>query len=43
MKKPCNNCNVNLEQAIFQDEVTCFKTCKEWKEWSKRFIGDIRK
>ena len=33
--KPCDNCTVNLEQAAFHDEVTCFKTCKDWKDWKE--------
>ncbi len=33
MKKPCDDCTVNLEQAMFYDEVTCFKTCVAWQRW----------
>jgi len=36
MKKPCDNCTINIEQAIDNDEVTCFKTCKKWQKWGKR-------
>ena len=33
--KPCDKCQVNIIQAVQYDEVTCFKTCKKWKKWSK--------
>lgn len=33
MKKPCDDCIVNLEQAMLYDEVTCWKTCKDWAKW----------
>jgi len=34
VKKPCDNCTVNAEQ--YDEGITCFKTCKDWKEWDKR-------
>ncbi len=33
MTKPCDNCGVNIEQAILYDEVICFETCQKWQEW----------
>ena len=27
--KPCDNCTVNLEEAAYQDEVSCWKTLAE--------------
>ncbi len=35
MSKPCNNCSTNIEQAIYQDEITCYQTCKKWLGWEK--------
>ena len=35
MQKPCNNCGVNIEQAILYDEVLCYKTCKRFKDWQE--------
>lgn len=35
MKKPCDNCVTNMEQALLYDEVVCFKTCERWKEWKQ--------
>ena len=32
-KKPCDDCETNIVQAAYQDEVTCYKTCKEFKKW----------
>jgi len=39
MKKPCDNCGVNIEQAILYDEITCYRTCRAWQEW--RQVQDI--
>lgn len=33
---PCDECNVKYEQTILCDEVTCFRTCKDWLEWKGR-------
>lgn len=33
--KPCDSCTINLEQAILNDEVTCYRTCKEWQDWKE--------
>ena len=33
LAKPCDDCSTNIDQAMYQDEVTCYKTCKAFKEW----------
>lgn len=33
--KPCDNCTINIDQAIQFDEVICYLTCEKWQEWSK--------
>uniref|UniRef100_A0A6M3L2T2 Uncharacterized protein n=1 Tax=viral metagenome TaxID=1070528 RepID=A0A6M3L2T2_9ZZZZ len=33
MKKPCDDCTTNIDQAIQCDEVTCYQTCEEFKKW----------
>lgn len=35
MKKPCDNCTTNIDQAILYDEITCYLTCKIFKRWQK--------
>lgn len=35
MRKPCDNCTVNVEQAIDNEEITCYLTCEKWLQWSK--------
>ena len=33
MEKPCDKCTVNLEQAAFSDEVSCFRNCSDFARW----------
>ncbi len=33
MNKPCDDCSTNIDQAIQCDEITCFQTCPQYKEW----------
>lgn len=30
---PCETCTTSLEQSVLCDEVTCFKTCRDWARW----------
>jgi len=39
MNKPCENCRINIEQAILYDEVDCYLTCEKFKEWKKKEVG----
>lgn len=36
--KPCNDCTRNLEEAIFYDAISCYRHCKDFKEWRTRKI-----
>ncbi len=33
MTNPCENCSVKIDQSILYDEVSCFRTCTEFKKW----------
>jgi len=35
LMKPCDNCTVNIQQYLDHDEITCYLTCKKFKEWRK--------
>jgi len=36
IQKPCDDCTVNIEQAILYDEVSCFGSCESFKEWREK-------
>ena len=35
MKKPCDDCNVSIEQYVENGEVTCYQTCNKFKDWQE--------
>lgn len=38
LTKPCDDCSTNIDQAMYQDEITCYKTCKAFKEWQGKVV-----
>ena len=42
LKKPCDDCSTNVEQAILYDEVQCYRSCSKWLRWSKKHERERR-
>jgi len=41
MDKPCDNCTVNIEEAILYDEVMCYLSCKDFRLWRAEEEGKV--
>ena len=35
MNIPCDDCTTNILEAVMYDEVSCYLTCKQFKDWQK--------